>query len=372
MRGLAEPDDGQMADTVNIMVPGAPNYPAPGMNGFGQVKGGLLRPGSIDQSQFQRLLATQNQNAQAQPTPGMTLNDYRKLAGLPPGPEAALAPEPQAPMSQGAMIDNIPTLTAEQFAALTGMSVTTEAPANPASFQPVTAPTPVMDHPSAAGAPMEMATPDRQADLAAKADAVTQQMAATPDAAPTHPAPDSAAEPAVDPDEDDPRVVWLDRVPDRDERRELMATGKRWRLRETPGANELFLGPDGKFGWDDFIDIINPLQHIPVVAQIYRAVTGDQAYAASQFAGAIPFGPLSAANAVLDTIIRAQTGRDAGTDIAAAILGVDNRTPEEANLHLVAAPANLADRNPAARPDTLLVADQPRRVYGNPNAGDHG
>ncbi len=32
------------------------------------------------------------------------------------------------------------------------------------------------------------------------------------------------------------------------------------------------------FGWDDFVDVINPLQHIPVIAQIYCAVTGDQAY----------------------------------------------------------------------------------------------
>jgi hypothetical protein len=38
---------------------------------------------------------------------------------------------------------------------------------------------------------------------------------------------------------------------------------------------------------------------------------------------------------VADIVIRAQTGRDAGTDMAAAVLGIDNRTPEEANLKLV-------------------------------------
>lgn len=33
---------------------------------------------------------------------------------------------------------------------------------------------------------------------------------------------------------------------------------------------------DGKFGFADFIDVINPLQHIPGVAEVYRAVTHDQ------------------------------------------------------------------------------------------------
>lgn len=34
-------------------------------------------------------------------------------------------------------------------------------------------------------------------------------------------------------------------------------------------------GKDG-FGLNDFIDTINPLQHIPVVSTLYRSLTGDQ------------------------------------------------------------------------------------------------
>jgi hypothetical protein len=331
-----------MAETANIMLPGAPNQPIPGVTGTGAIKGGLLRPGSIDQSQFQQLLQAQQQaNEAATVQPGLTLDDYRKLAGAPrqiaaatPAPENA-APPPLAPS------DGIPTLSAEQFAVLTGMSNVED---------PVAAP----EMPAAAtGAPLEMVP----AQLAAASDpALDDPDAYATDPALTDPALESDGVPVLDPVEataphDDaaeesgnPRIVWVNTPPDRDERRGLAAAGKIWRLRETPGANELFLGPDGKFGWDDFIDIINPLQHIPVVAQIYRAVTGDQAYALSQFAGAIPFGPLSAASAVIDTVVRAQTGRDAGTDIAAAVLGIDNRTPEEANLHLVVPPdsGNLA------------------------------
>ena len=78
-----------MADTANIMLPGAPNYPVPGTGALGQVTGGLLRPGAIDQARFQQLLAAQSQAEAAAPPPGMTLNDYRKLAGRPLGPEPA-------------------------------------------------------------------------------------------------------------------------------------------------------------------------------------------------------------------------------------------------------------------------------------------
>jgi hypothetical protein len=142
----------------------------------------------------------------------------------------------------------------------------------------------------------------------------------------------------------DSRVVLLDTYPDRDEQRAFAAQGKSWRMKETPGARELFLGP--------------------VVAQIYRAVTGDQAYGLSTFIGAAPFGPLSLASAVVDTVIRSQTGRDAGTDMAAMILGIDNRTPEEADLRLSPGYADQPDMA-AADSAAIQVADaslQPART----------
>ena len=103
----------------------------------------------------------------------------------------------------------------------------------------------------------------------------------------------------------------------------------------------------------------DPLQHIPVVAQIYRAVTGDQAYGLSTFIGAAPFGPLSLASAVVDTVIRSQTGHDAGTDMAARVLGIDNRTPEEADLHLVTQPTDQAAAAPVAEDTNIQVAAVP-------------
>ncbi|MBL8708086.1 MAG: hypothetical protein JNL25_02735, partial [Rhodospirillaceae bacterium] len=289
---------------------------------------------------------------------GMTLDDYRKLAGAP----TSTAPSPSVPS------DGIPTLTSEQFAVLTGMSMGSAAPPPELGSPSDAAVAPTSMQPGVVSEAPAGATIGPTTGAPAGVSAGTSNLgSAGPDVAAA--APELDAEPVIDnihpndaePDEGepaDPRVVWVDSVPDRDERRSLQAAGKRWRLKETPGANELFLGPDGKFGWDDFVDIINPLQHIPVVSQIYRAVTGDQAYGLSQFLGAVPFGPISVANAVIDTVVRAQTGRDAGTDLAAAILGIDNRTPEEANLQLAVPPDQFAAGPDAAGPDA-----------GGPDAG---
>src|SRR5581483_8364007 len=111
----------------------------------------------------------------------------------------------------------------------------------------------------------------------------------------------------------DPNVVHLKDAPDRETQRNLMAQHKRWVVDETPGARQLFFGPDGKFGWDDFLDVINPLQHIPIVAQIYRAVTGDKIYGAAELIGSVPLGPLGiigTMGTVADLAVKDTTGKD--------------------------------------------------------------
>lgn len=48
--------------------------------------------------------------------------------------------------------------------------------------------------------------------------------------------------------------------------------------------------PDGSFGFADFIDVINPLQHIPGVSDLYRAVTNDQISEEAQQTGKKIYG----------------------------------------------------------------------------------
>ncbi len=66
-----------------------------------------------------------------------------------------------------------------------------------------------------------------------------------------------------------------------------------------------------EFGLSDVLDIVNPLQHIPVVNQLYREFTGDQIKPSSKIVGGALFGgPAGAAGGLIDAIIVHETGRD--------------------------------------------------------------
>ena len=110
------------------------------------------------------------------------------------------------------------------------------------------------------------------------------------------------------------------RLPDQDERDVLYGT--KWRVVEDPESQMLFLGPDRQFGWDDFADIVNPLQHIPLVNVAYRALTGDEIYGAARLFDA-GFGPVAGMSAVADLAITSTTGAGIEDQAIAAIFGGD-------------------------------------------------
>jgi hypothetical protein len=65
------------------------------------------------------------------------------------------------------------------------------------------------------------------------------------------------------------------------------------------------------FGFADLLDMINPLQHIPVVGHLYRSITGDTIRPASSIIGGTLFaGPLGAASGLANAIVREETGKD--------------------------------------------------------------
>jgi hypothetical protein len=87
---------------------------------------------------------------------------------------------------------------------------------------------------------------------------------------------------------------------------------------ERPGL----FGSEG-FTFGDFLDIINPLQHIPIVATIYRAVTGDTIKPGARIAGDTLFGgPIGLVAGVADAMVQESTGKDIGEQ-AMAMVGVD-------------------------------------------------
>ena len=101
-----------------------------------------------------------------------------------------------------------------------------------------------------------------------------------------------------------------------------------------------FWGADGlTFG--DFLDLINPLQHVPVVSTLYRSFTGDDISTGARVLGGALFGGVVGLfGAVFNAILDHATGKDLGEHVLALL---DD------------APAAPGD----AAPDEILVARAP-------------
>jgi membrane-associated protease RseP (regulator of RpoE activity) len=75
-------------------------------------------------------------------------------------------------------------------------------------------------------------------------------------------------------------------------------------------------GPDEGFSFHDLIDIVNPLQHIPVVSTIYRAITGEHIKTFPKIAGDTLFGGVTGfLSSVADTIFERITGKSVGDTV---------------------------------------------------------
>lgn len=87
-------------------------------------------------------------------------------------------------------------------------------------------------------------------------------------------------------------------------------------------------GGDG-FGFDDFIDMVNPLQHIPIVGSIYRAATGDEIAPEARILGGGVFGGVAgAAVAAVNAIVEKEAGMDMGSAVM-ALMGTDQQSEPE-------------------------------------------
>ncbi len=81
----------------------------------------------------------------------------------------------------------------------------------------------------------------------------------------------------------------------------------------SPAPNAEIQKKDERFGFFDFLDMINPLQHIPVVGTIYRAITGDEIRSISRIIGGAVFGgPMGAASGLVTAVIEDGTGQEPG------------------------------------------------------------
>jgi hypothetical protein len=78
----------------------------------------------------------------------------------------------------------------------------------------------------------------------------------------------------------------------------------------------------GGFTFHDFLSIIHPLQHLPVISTIYRAITGDTIGVPEKIAGDALYGGLwGAVASVADAAFQAVTGKDFGDTVLAFLTG---------------------------------------------------
>ena len=76
--------------------------------------------------------------------------------------------------------------------------------------------------------------------------------------------------------------------------------------------------------------MINPLQHIPVVSSIYRAITGDEISPAARLAGGALFGgPIGLAGAYVSGVVEDAADTSIGVIVVAAFTGDDNDVQTE-------------------------------------------
>lgn len=116
----------------------------------------------------------------------------------------------------------------------------------------------------------------------------------------------------------------------------------------------------------DVIDIVNPLQHLPIVSTFYRNLTGDQIGAAPRVIGGALWGRVGGLIAgAVNSVVEWFTGKDVGDHLYSALFG----PPKAASAALAAQaskPPAVHEKPVAAvtagPQDTLIIANPPAEL----------
>jgi hypothetical protein len=95
---------------------------------------------------------------------------------------------------------------------------------------------------------------------------------------------------------------------------------------ESEAGERALFGAKG-FGFHTLLEIVNPLQHIPLVGTLYREVTGDTISPAGRIAGGGLFGGVFGfIGSVLSSIFEGLTGKDPAAMVVSALRGETGTT----------------------------------------------
>ena len=132
-----------------------------------------------------------------------------------------------------------------------------------------------------------------------------------------------------------------------------------------PAAQTSSKGPTlwahGSFGFKDLLDIINPLQHLPVIGSVYRYLTGDEPSGGARIVGdTIYGGPIGFGVGVVSTMLTDGDGRDLGERTLAAVFGRRDDTGK---------PTALAQASPNSAPTAQAQNSQSSPVVALSSPG---
>lgn len=129
--------------------------------------------------------------------------------------------------------------------------------------------------------------------------------------------------------------------------------------RHTAPSSGPSLWSHGSFSFKDLLDIINPLQHIPIVDSIYRYLTGDEPSGGARIVGdAIYGGPIGLGVGVVSTMLTNSKGQGLGEQLLADIFGPSGSSAT------VGKPKEMADASKAKL--LQLAADRAEAAPAQP------
>jgi hypothetical protein len=130
----------------------------------------------------------------------------------------------------------------------------------------------------------------------------------------------------------------------------------------------------GSFSFKDLVDIVNPLQHLPVIGSVYRYLTGDEPSAGTRVIGdSLYGGPIGFGVSVVSTaLLTDESGQDLGERVLADVFGSRDHgsptvgTPQVAAADDASAPAWMASAGtPDGQPRTPAPANQQNATRRN-------
>jgi hypothetical protein len=132
----------------------------------------------------------------------------------------------------------------------------------------------------------------------------------------------------------------------------------------TKPATHFALWEQEEFGFRDLVDIINPLQHIPIVATLYRHMTGEKIGAVPRVIGGALWGRIGGfVSGLVNAFVDWFTGKDIGDHIYSALFGDPSDSAKET---VVAQAPERSLSAPVAPPAAPAVAAVPMQTSPEP------